>query len=131
MTATYTPPPATEMDWVRFMIGDTDMTRPLLQDEEIQAVIDEQEATGSARKYFAAADCLGALRARWSGSGQGVVSKTVSRLSKTWGMGSGTLEAIDSRIRELRQRGSFRLTPHDPGSRFFSVSRPGVKPRVT
>lgn len=40
MTATYTDPKSNEKDRIRFLIGDTNMDRPLLSDDEIQVAIE-------------------------------------------------------------------------------------------
>lgn len=103
MSFSYTPPPSSDLHWVRLLIGDTVEASVIYQDEEIQAFIDEQEVANSkAVKYAAAADALSALEARWAGAGQGVRTKTVSRLSKTWGMDDAAGNAIERRIEWLR-----------------------------
>lgn len=72
MTATYTATPATNMvDQVRLLLGDTDMSDPLLQDEEIQFFISTWPDPYSAAA--ASAEQIAAQFAREvSSSGDGV-----------------------------------------------------------
>ncbi len=61
MAATYDASLASERDWVRFFIGDRDVTKAALQDEEIVAVIAEERTRAGAGdhvKYLAAARCV-------------------------------------------------------------------------
>jgi len=49
MTAEYSGDPATSTkDEVRFLVGDTDMTAPLIQDEEIDYLVTNQGSAGAA-----------------------------------------------------------------------------------
>lgn len=123
MSFTYTAGADTDLNWVRFLIGDTvdTATSPAtFQDEEINLVIAEEsvEASGQSLKYFAAAAMLGVLLIKFGSMGKGLVSKTVSRLSKTWGVDSTSEKAISDRISYLRQRGAWLLTSR---SRIFQV----------
>jgi hypothetical protein len=103
MAATYDPTLPTDRDWVRFLIGDTNVTPAtdaLFTDEEIDAVLTEQS-----NKYLAAARLLSNLSARWAGAGRGVMSKRVDELSARWGVSGDTASALASRIAELRSLG--------------------------
>ena len=99
----------TDKDWIRLTIDDTIDTSSSpgdLQDEEILAILDDE-----ANKYYAAARCLSILQTRWAAAGGGLLTKKVSQLSKTWGIGEFAGEAITMRIKELRERGAFKLQP--------------------
>jgi len=104
------------MNHVRFLIRDTKIADPMLQDEEIQDIID---TTGNsvwpalATIYFAAATCLSTLHTQWMSAGRGKSSKKVSRLSIVYGTGAGINidAAIQERIRELRREGAKLLSP--------------------
>lgn len=63
MTWTYTDadPAASDLNWVRFKIGDTLEKDPQLQDAEIQAMLDE-----SSHRLLAALACARALQAKFS-----------------------------------------------------------------
>lgn len=112
MSATYTNTLLTNLDWVRFLVGDIDVTAGVvqLQDEEIAAVLAEETATGKALKYFAAATCLSTLFARWTNSGKGVLEKQVLQLRIRRGVNESAVIAMERRICELRSRGAFLLT---------------------
>jgi len=62
MTATYTDPSNSNSDFVRFLIGDTDVSNAELQDEEIAAILTET----SDEVYTAAAICARALAAKFA-----------------------------------------------------------------
>lgn len=112
MSATYDPSLPTDRDHVRFLIGDTNVASPQLEDEEIDAVIDEETATGEALKYFAAASALAALHARWTAQGSGVVDRQVGALRIRRAADSTSANAaVMARISDLRARGAHLLTP--------------------
>ena len=94
MPATYDPTLPTDMDWVRFLIGDRNTTTPKLQDEEINAVLAEE-----ANKYLAAARCGEQIIAQ----GQGAVSKSVDDLSITFG--DSKESAFRDHLQKLREKG--------------------------
>jgi hypothetical protein len=111
VSATYDPELPSNRDHVRFLIGDTDTAAALLSDEEIDAVITAETATGDALKYYAAARCLEALVTRWASAGHGVVEKQVSKLRVRRGLGESAGAVLERAIRELRKRGSYLLSP--------------------
>lgn len=111
MSATYDTSLSTDKDHVRFLIGDTivdPVTSALLSDEEIAATLGAEEVQSNveARRYYAAATCLRAIQARLAHKGKGMFSKTVSRLSITWGQDSNVATALASRIAWLESRGA-------------------------
>lgn len=110
MSATYDPNLSTERDFIRFLIGDT--SAPFtLSDEEIDALIlDSTYGESRARKYFVAADALTFLSLRWASSGKGITSKSVSRLSISYGNSTSAQEALDRKIKELRAIGNYYLS---------------------
>ena len=90
MAATYDPALPANLDWVRFLIGDTDVsgTSARLQDEEILALIAEEVAeTGAGvwTKYFAAAAALEALVNRWSTAARAARPRRCDRARRTIG----------------------------------------------
>lgn len=94
MAATYDPTLPTDKDWVRFLIGDRDVTTARFADEEYVAVLTEE-----ANKYLAAARMAETLLGR---SG-GLVEKEVDTLRLKW---SDTAQnAYREYIDELRKRG--------------------------
>ena len=108
-------------DWVRFLIQDTDTTAHLITDDEIDAVLADQIATGEATKYYAAADCLSVLLAKWMGAGRGVVEKMVSKLRIEYGADTSATEALQAQIADFRRRGADRTVPSTE-SRILMVS---------
>jgi hypothetical protein len=76
MAATYKPTLDRPLDWVRFLTGDKDMSRPTFQDEELNALYLQE----GSNRYFAAAAVLRMIQNR----GGGLVSKTVGDLSLTY-----------------------------------------------
>lgn len=111
MSATYDTTLATDRDHVRFLIGDTVVTNAKLSDEEIDAVLDLETATGEALPYFAAARCLEALRSRWLGAGAGVLEKSVGELTLRYGGDQSSAATLETAIKDLRKRGATLLAP--------------------
>ena len=99
-----------DLNWVRALIQDTDSASPQLTDTEILAIISEQTATGKALKYFAAADALGILYTRWSGSGKGISNIRIGSLDIAQGVDSSVSSAVQERQKELRIRGARLLS---------------------
>lgn len=102
MTYTYNPPAgtefATDVDYVRFLIGDTKGEQPWsLQDEEIQFLLGIEDGD----QYLAAA--LAAEQIGGSYSGSGAVSKTVGNTSinRTY---SGEADRWNAKAAWLRDR---------------------------
>lgn len=111
MSFSYNTSLTTNLDWVRFLIGDTIEATVKLSDEEITAILAEEAVTISgantnrAVKYFAAASALSALYARWSAAGEGLLEKHVDDLRLIWGTDNKGSVAIEGRIKELRSKG--------------------------
>jgi len=114
MTATYNPALPTDVDWVRFQIGDrgTFVTPPSgavtgtsLEDEEITAILAEET-----NKWFAAAVCGEVIIAL----GQGAVSKSVGALSISFG--DSPTSGYRAHLAYLRQRGSVESIRANLGS---------------
>ena len=76
MAATYDASLPSDKDWVRFLIGDRDVTNARISDEEITAVLAEE-----ANKYCAAARCA---QLAFAGT-QGVTMKAVDDLRIEYG----------------------------------------------
>lgn len=106
MSATYNSTLSTDLDLVRFLVGDTDITDPALQDEEITAIVALQTAPAAALPYFAAADLLSQLSGKYGAAGKGKVQKMVSKLNIIWGINEDANAALASRISDLRKRGA-------------------------
>jgi hypothetical protein len=98
MATTYDPLLLTDMDWVRFLVGDRDVANATVVDEEILAVLDEEP-----NKYFAAA-VIADLIINKSG---GIVDKQVGDLRIKW---SDSPENAYRRYANwLRERGAYEL----------------------
>lgn len=110
MSYSYNTSLPSDLDWVRFLIGDTDSTNVRLQNEEILGLIAEETATGKGLKYFAAAAALASLHLRWSSAGSGLAEKEVDGLRLRWqgSMNIGNNSIVD-RISELRRIGARQL----------------------
>lgn len=94
MGASYSADLSETKDWVRLLIGDRDVSRPFLQDEEIEALLVE---TGD-NKYCAAAMAAEAIVAR----GHGLVEKAVDDLRLRWS--DNKASAYHEYIKSLRSR---------------------------
>jgi len=110
MSFTYDPNLTTAVSLVRLLIGDTDSTAVLLQDEEIAGVIAQEDTlsdnVGQALGYFAAATCLEILLARWASVGQGELEERVAVLVVKHGIDTKAGETLESRVKALRQKGT-------------------------
>lgn len=102
MAATYDPTLATDRDWVRFLIGDRTVASARLQDEEIDAVLTEEQ-----NKYLAAARCAEIA----FGGTQGLVEKAVDDLRLKYSDNADS--AYWKYIESLREKGA-RLTYERP-----------------
>jgi hypothetical protein len=96
MTATYDPLLPTDLDWVRFLIGDRNTASPALQNEEILACLVEK----GQNKYLAAALAGNAILAK----GRGVISKSVGDLSLSFG--DSPTATYRSHLQRLQERGA-------------------------
>ena len=115
MTASYDPSLPTDLDWVRYLTGDKDTSAALLSDEEIIGTLNEELVAGCTKpialKYFAAARSLQTLYTQWTSSGKGISDIQIGRLHIKQGTDSSTDVAIEDRIKELRSRGAYLLSP--------------------
>src|SRR5262245_50501418 len=114
MAATYDPTLPRDKDWVRLQIGDRGtfsaapaITGAVLSDEEINAILAEE-----ANKYLAAARLGDVILAK----GRGVVSKSVSSLSLSWG--DSPEGSYRAHLQRLRERGCQLLLKGSGGSVF-------------
>jgi len=85
-----TEPAAIDLDWVRLRVGDTDESDQLLQDEEIQALIDNE---GS--RSLAAVLCAETIAAKFARR----VDKTVGKLSISAGQMAEHYMKLATRLR--------------------------------
>ena len=97
MSWTYTDPNTSDRDKIRFLIGDTDSTDPLLSDEEIAFTL--AEAGGSV--YQAGHDSCYAIAAKFSRMAQ---SKSVGDLSISYADRAAAYAAQAERLLELGAR---------------------------
>lgn len=114
-TYTYDPALSTDLDHVRFLVDDTDVSTASsaqLSDEEILAVIAEQNATGKALKYFAAGRCWQVLASRWSSSGSGITEKQVGRLRIKYGIDGSAAEIAAHHAKRLFAKGAMEQTTY-------------------
>jgi len=98
----YDPALDTDLDWVRFLIGDKTTPGELFQDEEINAVLAEE-----GNKYLAAAR-LGDVMLSMS---HGIVEKAVDDLRLRWS--ESPQSAYRQYLSILREKGA-RLTYKEP-----------------
>ena len=111
MAATYDPTLPSDKDWVRLLIGDTDVSSPVLSDEEILGIIAEEvsiNGQGIWTKYLVAARAGWVILAADGGSGS-VVSKTVGNLSLSYGGSSSADSAFRAHLQSLKERGAVLL----------------------
>lgn len=99
MSATYNPGLLSDLDWVRFLTGDTDTSSAVLSDEEISGLLTEE-----GNKYCAAAAVLGYVVAKYAAKGAGLKRKIVDDLSLEWRDGQDFEDAFRPRINELKTR---------------------------
>lgn len=111
MSASYLPTLTRTLDWVRFLIGDTDISAARLQDEEILAVIGE---VTQGNKYLAAARCGELLIVSLGG----VTSKQVGDLKLTFRDGEEE-EPYRKYLCGLQARGALQVGP--TRNRFFEA----------
>ena|ERR1700753_1255388 len=114
MSSSYDSSLPSDKDWVRFLTGDTDVTNPSLQDEEILAVITEESiqigpSGAQALKYFASAMCLERILSGQSLAGEGVESIKVGSLTITQGISSSGVSSVQAKISQLRLKGASLL----------------------
>jgi hypothetical protein len=120
MSATYDINLASDVDWVRFLIYDTDTSAPMLTDQEIAAIVAKQTSAGiDAPRYYAASECLAVLHTRYLTGGRGKSSKKVGQLAVVYGTASGINAdlAVQARIAELRKEAA-RLDARDSSRSF-------------
>jgi len=104
----------TNRDWVRRLLGDTDVANTTaLSDEEIDAVISDTIAEGAAIKYYAAADCLNFIRAKFGLAGEGKLEKQTVHLRIKWGYEEHSLGAVTKAMKDFRLRGSMLMDPSE------------------
>ena len=101
MAATYDPDLSSALDWVRFTIGDRDVTAPTLQDEEILAMLAAHQ-----NRWLAAAACVDAILAKT----QGAVEKQVGDLRLSFGFGGSAESAYQELGDRLRRIGAAALS---------------------
>ncbi len=117
MSATYDPTLPTDIDYVRFLVPDTDVTPTTdakFSDEEIAATIAEEQSrgrTGGSTKYFVTAVLLGILLSKFAARGEGIRRKEVDELELEFGPRDSAERALQRRIVDLERRGKFLLQP--------------------
>jgi hypothetical protein len=92
-------PSSSTRDAVRFLIGDTDTTDQLLQDEEIDYILSLRTNV-----HLAAAECAGAISAKFSR----YASKSVGDLRISYG---DRKRQYDELVRQLRRRANLAVAP--------------------
>ena len=108
MAFTYTgDPAASDLEWVRFELGDVTSATAIFTDAEINAVLGEQ-----ANKFLAAARLWSNLAARWGTDGKGAVAERISKLQVEYGVSGDGMAALKSRIVELRHLGMPNTSRH-------------------
>lgn len=98
MSVTYDPTLRSDLDWVRLLAGDRDVTNYTVSDEEILAALDEEP-----NKYFAAAVICDLILTKTGG----IIDKQVGDLRIKWN--DSPKSAYQEYIMYLRQRGAYEL----------------------
>jgi hypothetical protein len=98
MAASFDASLSTDLDWVRFLSGDRDITNPQLDDEEIHALLIEEP-----NKYCAAAAACEMILAK---SG-GLIDKQVGDLRLKWS--DEPRNAYGAHIQYLRERCAYEM----------------------
>lgn len=123
IAATYDAALSTDKDWVRLLIGDSDVdagangnTKAQLFDAEITALLAAERSNGlsggeSSQVYLAAARALELLATRWMAQGKGIVEKRVGQLQIRRSDNESADELLKSRISSLRKKGADLLMP--------------------
>ncbi len=119
MPRTYDPGLLTDCDWVRLLIGDTDVPdNAVLADEEINAFVAEiitEHGSGTWVRYLAAHTAGLALAAATLSTTSDVIRKTVGRLSITRESGVDSRGAYAAHIAQLEAKGIALLNPRPRG----------------
>lgn len=116
-TATYDPALPTDKDWVRWLVGDTNVAAALLDDRELDALLAGERSNGktggeSSQVYLAAARALDMLGTRLQVSGQGGILETqIGGLRIKRGDGQSIAASITKQANDYRRRGAFLLSP--------------------
>jgi hypothetical protein len=117
----FNPALLTEVDWVRFLIGDTGSC-PKLDDETLQAIIDAETArhgAGEWVKYLAAAEALDASLVAWRAENKGRSQEQVSKLSIIYGGVGGTMDAmLGEKANQYRIKAAWLMHPRP---RLFAI----------
>lgn len=115
MSASYEPKLTSHLDWVRFLVGDTDVANARLDDDEIWATINSHVAQsgsdstdGSWVRYAAAADLMGLINARWMIAGGGIAEKETSKLRIKYGVNDTGVDVIGRHVTWLRTEAATR-----------------------
>lgn len=124
MTFTYNgDPAASDLEEVRFLVGDTDPTRPLLSDEEVQFVIDKWAPLYGSNTLNAAVCCeiiSGHFAREVSVSADGV-SVAVSELQQKF-------DSLASSLRDQFKQESQMANPFFSGAMFDLTWDETIKP---
>lgn len=107
-------PSSSDKDAVRFLIGDTDETFPLVQDEEIQFALGTE-----ANVYAAAAKCCEALAARFS-------READRRMGSVSVQSSQKASAYKEMARDLRKKAGLGNLPYSGASDSAPVFTKGM-----
>lgn len=101
MAWTYTDPTTSDKDAVRFLVGDTDSTEPLVQDEEIEYVLTLRATVAGDVNYWAAADVAEAIAAKFARQ----IDKSVGSLQGSFKQKHDHYVELARRLRTLAATG--------------------------
>lgn len=116
LTATYDDPQASDKDMVRFTVGDIDMSRPLLYDEEIEAALQLEHNRMYALLYRTMGNRLALISKRDLGPQSEDFSKAIeyyNNLARQYEAASVGMAAPSINLQARRSRGIFRTGLHD------------------
>ena len=114
MSNNFIPSLPTDVDWVRFLIGDTGPC-PKLADETLQALVDAEttrHGAGDWVKYLAAAEALDASLVAWRSENKGRSEERVSKLQITYGGVGGSMDAmLGEKAKAYREKAAWLMHP--------------------
>lgn len=114
MSNPFNPSLETDVDFVRFLVGDWQGC-PQVPDEVIAALLTDavgSYGTGTWNRYWVAALVLDAMVVQWRAANKGKSSETVSRLSIEYGGTSGHIdELLATKARQYREHAAWLMHP--------------------
>ena len=110
----FDPTLATDLDWVRFLVGDVAECEQVA-DVTIEAMLTQSAidyGTGTWNRYWVAAMVLDAMVIAWRGANKGMSERQVSRLRVEYGGSSGHIdELLGAKAKRYRIHAAWLMHP--------------------